>query len=137
MEDIVYFEVNNWTPDKDYPDIPQFTKWVGNSSTDDDWDKDTFCDDEYAKENELVISFALIDMSFNFCVCAKKSWVKNNCPSLLDEDKQFMAKICGGEPESRFGVPFLEYKPENYGVHHFAEQEGDDGYFYWKNVKSS
>lgn len=77
MEELVYFELNNWTPDEDYPDKPQFTKWVGNALTDSDnnkdWKKDTFCDDEYAKKNELVISFGLVLI----CRLTFVLWLKN------------------------------------------------------------
>ena len=140
MEELVYFELNNWTPDKDYPNKPQFTKWVGNVLTDsdnnEDWEKDTFCDNEYAKKNELVISFGLVDMSFDFCVVAKKSWVEKNCPSLLDEDSRFLAqKILDEENEeyeSHWGLPFLEYNHDNFGFHYFSERYDPDGGYIWE-----
>lgn len=140
MEELVYFEVNNWIPGRYYPDNFTFDKWVGNEDTDDDeddslWRRNTFFDDEFLKKNELVISFGFIDQSFDFCVVAKKSWVEQNCPSLLNEDSKFLAMMRDGKLESNFGIPYLEYTAENFGFHYFHKEKDPDDHLYWEEQK--
>ena len=83
MEEIIYFEINNWFAGRDYPDDEIFSKWIKNY---------TFRDNEYCKENKLCVMCGAIDMSMNYCVAAPKSWVLENCPDLLS-DKEFTYQI--------------------------------------------
>ena len=76
MEEIIYFEINNWFAGRDYPDDEIFSKWINNY---------TFRNDEYCKENKLCVMCGAIDMSMNYCVAAPKSWVLENCPDLLSD----------------------------------------------------
>ena len=121
--DIVYFELNNWFTGRDYPDAEPFLSWMR-----DDLNQ-KFRDEEWIKENKLVVVESLVDMSMNFCVTATKEWVENNCIELLSTYKEFVRKPEDDEdvPYGRFGCPFLEYKEENIG-YHYADEIECDGY---------
>ena len=144
MTDVVYFELNNWFAGEDYPNAEPFISWVRDLC---------FSDNKWCKENKLVVSAGLIDMSANWCIVAPKEWVKQNCPDLLsdkeDTYKINKIKIVNGEeqkktvecrapfkkflrfPDSeedgdvygRFGWRFLEYTPENFGVHRVIDED--------------
>ena len=125
--DIVYFELNNWFAGCDYPDAEPFLSWMK-----DDLNQ-KFRDEEWIKENKLVVVESLVDMSMNFCVTATKEWVENNCPELLYTYENFVRKPEDGEdvPYGRFECPFLEYNEENIG-YHYAEEVECNGY--WQYV---
>lgn len=110
MEDVVYFEINNWWPKEDYPDEEPFLSWMSDDLN------IPFENDEWAKENELCVNYFLVDMSTAFCVSASKKWVKDNCPCLLDWPKFLREPDEDGEIESYFGGDFREYIPENFGA---------------------
>ena len=144
-EEIIYFSVNNWFSGRDYPNTPNFRKWLG-----DDLNQ-TFGSDAWAKENRLCIYFGCIDMSSNYTIAAPRSWVEKNCPELLT-DKEYEYVICtyskngekretikkkysdfldypnecGHVTDHRFGWPYLEYCEENFGAHWYSEDEDYD-----------
>lgn len=134
MEDIIYFELNNWFAGRDYPDAEPFLSWMR-----DDLNQ-TFRNDEWVKENKLCVVFTPIDMSQNYCITATKDWVLKNCPDLLS-DKEYDTKFITygregnkehiehysfkqflrfpdkhGDIYSKFGMEFLPYEEENFGV---------------------
>ena len=117
--DIVYFELNNWFSGRDYPNAEPFLSWMR-----DDLNQ-KFRDEEWIKENKLVVVESLVDMSMNFCITATKEWVEENCHELLSTYKNFVRKPEDDEdvPYGRFGCPFLEYKEENIGYHYADEIE--------------
>ena len=117
--DIVYFELNNWFSGRDYPNAEPFLSWMK-----DDLNQ-KFRDEEWIKENKLVVVESLVDMSMNFCITATKEWVEENCHELLSTYKNFVRKPEDDEdvPYGRFGCPFLEYKEENIGYHYADEIE--------------
>lgn len=121
--DIIYFEVNNWFAGCDYPDAEPFLDWMR-----DDFNQ-KFRDEEWIKENRLVVVESSVDMSMNFCVTATKEWVENNCPELLSTYENFIRKPDDDEetPYGRFKCPFLEYNEDNIG-YHYAEEVECDGY---------
>ena len=125
--DIVYFELNNWFSGRDYPNAEPFLSWMS-----DDLNQ-KFRDEEWIKENKLVVVESLVDMSMNFCITATKEWVEENCHELLSTYKNFVRKPKDDEdvPYGRFGCPFLEYKEENIG-YHYAEEVECNGY--WQYV---
>ena len=125
--DIVYFELNNWFSGRDYPNAEPFLSWMK-----DDLNQ-KFRDEEWIKENKLVVVESLVDMSMNFCITATKEWVEENCHELLSTYKNFVRKPKDDEdvPYGRFGCPFLEYKEENIG-YHYAEEVECNGY--WQYV---
>ena len=125
--DIVYFELNNWFSGRDYPNAEPFLSWMK-----DDLNQ-KFRDEEWIKENKLVVVESLVDMSMNFCITATKEWVEENCHELLSTYKNFIRKPEDGEdvPYGRFECPFLEYNEENIG-YHYAEEVECNGY--WQYV---
>ena len=142
MEDIIYFELDNWFCGRDYPNAEPFNSWFKNDLG------IQFADDEWCKENKLCVEAGPIDMSLCFCIAAPRSWVEANCPKLLtdeecgsysitshfdkeqdkwiDERKYESCKyskfICKmdeyGDVDGKLsGWRFPEYKEENFGVH--------------------
>ena len=92
MEEIVYFEINNWFCGRDYPKDDVFKKWIATYQ---------FRDDEWCKKNKLVVLCGNIDMSISYCVAAPKSWVLENCPKLLtDEEYEYKIITCGWDKET-------------------------------------
>lgn len=70
-----------------------------------------FRDEEWIRENKLVVVESLVDMSMNFCITTTKEWVEENCPELLSTYKEFIRKSDEDDevPYGRFDCPFLEY----------------------------
>ena len=116
--EIVYFELNNWMPNEDFPDVEPFKTWM-------DYRHFNFDKEDWIKENKLVVVRTVVDMSANWCITATKNWVLKNCPELLTKYTQFLRypEKDGYLPYGRFGCPFFKYKEENIGFH-FLEDEG-------------
>lgn len=113
--DVVYFELNNWACGRDYPDAEPFISWL-----EDDLNQQ-FRNEEWIKENKLIVVESMVDMSLNFCISAPKSWVEENCPELLIKYTEFLRK----DMEGRFGCPFLEYKEEQVGYYYAYEEDNE------------
>lgn len=142
MNDIIYFELDNWFAGANYPNAEPFLSWMSNDF------HLYFADDEWCKENGLCVEAGPIDQSICFCIAAKREWVEKNCPLLLtNEDcgsyslvtsynqktqqmetkkhclnSKYSKFIC--EPESNgevyghiSGWAFPKYCKENFGVH--------------------
>ena len=77
--DIVYFELNNWFSGRDYPNAEPFLSWMR-----DDLNQ-KFRDEEWIKENKLVVVESLVDMSMNFCIAATKEWIEEKTGIDVDE----------------------------------------------------
>ena len=150
MEDIIYFELDNWFCGRDYPNAEPFIDWMGKDYG--------FCfgNDEWCKKNKLCVEIGPIDMSTCICISAPKSWVEANCPKLLTDEEcgsnfiteytnekgervretkyescKYSRFVCKpnkyGEVRGRISDwPFREYKEENFGVH------WND--WYWENI---
>lgn len=123
-EEIIYFELNNWTQGEDFPAEEPFISWMwrGKSLL-----PPVFEDREWVKENKLAVSTTLVDMSLNYCIAAPKSWVLKNCPNLLEErNAKFVFGKGGEEPAfGRFGS-FVPYEEEYIGkVTWFDEDTGE------------
>lgn len=111
MNDIVYFELNNWTTGKDYPDAEPFLSWMKNDLC------IQFRNENWVKENKLCVVVSRIDMSQNFCITATKEWVEKNCPELFTKYIEFIRYPNEyGDAEGRFGGYFLPYEEENIGI---------------------
>lgn len=124
MEDIIYFELNNWACGKDYPDEEPFLTWM-----DDDSDV-VFNEDNWFKENRLCVVRSVVDMSLNYCVTASKAWVQENCPSLLTKFQRFLRTPDeNGEVFGMWRHKFLPYRAENFGVvdRAWGWDDGDEG----------
>ena len=119
-DDIIYFELNNWSTGKDYPDSEPFLSWIKDNK---------FRDENWIKENKLVVVESIVDMSLNYCVAATKEWVQSKCPELLTKYTQFIRYEEDDDlPEGRFGCPFLEYNEDNIGCHYAVEEEDGNGH---------
>ena len=78
MEEIIYFEINNWFSGENYPPIQPFYEWISNNQ---------FNKEDWCKENKLVVVAGPIDMSMNWCIAAPRSWIEANCPCLLTDEE--------------------------------------------------
>ena len=125
--EVVYFELNNWACGRDYPDAEPFVSWMSNEF------KQKFRNEDWIKENKLVVVESLVDMSMNYCVTSTKEWVEENCPELLSVYKKFIRQVDedSDPPYGRFGCPFLEYEEDNIGYHYADEVECNG---YWQYV---
>ena len=118
MNDVVYFELNNWTPGVDYPCEEPFLSWMRY----DLYQK--FRDEDWVKENKLCVVCSLVDMSQNYCISATKQWVEENCPTLLTRYQEFLRYPDeDGFIEGRFGDLFKEYNEDNIGLHYIWDEE--------------
>ena len=141
MEEIIYFEIDNWFAGRDYPNAQPFLSWMN-----DDLNL-AFANNNWCIENRLCVEAILIDMSVCFCVAAPRSWVEENCPKLLTDEEcgskimigdeikyehcSYSKFICkpdkDGEVYGRISdLHFAEYKEENFGVHWNDEEYYDD-----------
>ena len=77
MSKLIYFELNDWFKGRDYPNEEPFIGWIKNNN---------FSNDDWCRQNELVVLFGFIDMSRNWCITATEDWVKKNCPKLLTNE---------------------------------------------------
>lgn len=118
MEEVVYFELNNWFPELYYPNEEPFLTWMGR-------DYDFLFDDEaFVRKNRLCIVESVIDQSINFCVTAEKKWVEENCPKLLTDYQQFLRQPdSDGKVYGNFGDEFLEFKESNIGTHYEGSED--------------
>ena len=127
---MVYFELNNWACGKDYPNEEPFLEWMANDLG------IKFLDEEWVKENYLIVVASNVDMSVNLCITASEAWVEINCPSLLTnpENHKFLRESPWGEddvPEGRFGCPFYSLDEILPGLYWASEKEDDCGYLYY------
>ena len=154
-KDVIYFSVNNWFCGRDYPDTPNFRKWLGDDL------KQSFTNDEWCKENKLCVTCQVIDMSFGYAISAPREWVEKNCPEILT-NKEYSYYLITSKPKRKkfggykyekikqeykkkysdfvykpedgedmpdtglYGVPFREYKEENLGVEWYEDPDEYD-----------
>ena len=112
--DVVYFSVNDWSIEKDYPNSENFQKWLV-----DEPDK-YFQNKDWVKNNKLCMVWEVIDMSCNYTISAPLEWVKENCPEILGSGFQYFPGEGKTYPEyDLWSTPFLEYSEENIGAHYF------------------
>lgn len=116
-DEYVYFELNDWMPNDDYPNEEPYISLCTGERYDKDgkfyWQEPLLRQDDWVKKNELSVVSSNVDMSMNFCVVAKRDWVEKNCPSLLTEYKKFLRFEGEGG-----NTPFWPIdSPEDYGVH--------------------
>lgn len=115
-QEIIYFELNNWTPGEHYPDEEPFNTWIGDDLN------IYFKSEDWVKENKLCVMGEIIDMSVNFCITAPKEWVEKYCPKLLTEHSRFLREPDkNGEVYGQWETPFLEYNEENIGIKWYFE----------------
>ena len=137
MNDVVYFELNNWFSGRDYPKDGILAQYV---------ESHQFSNDYWCKENKLCVLSGNVDMSTNWCISATYEWVVANCPELLS-DKKYKYSIISyykweettneyekaysdfvrhedeyGDVEGQFGWTFLQYDPENFGVTYHEDE---------------
>lgn len=103
-----YIELNHWSSEY-YPDIEPFLTWMSEDIL-------QFRNEEWLKENKLVVVESIVDMSLNYCITASREWIDKYCPELLTKYSKFLRKSNeDGEILGQFGCPFLPYKEENFG----------------------
>lgn len=114
MNDVVYFELNNWFAGEDFPDDEPFIGWMSDDL------HISFRNEDWVKENKLCVVVCFVDMFQNFCVTATRDWVQENCPKLLTDYQKFIRKPEDEEhPDEvygRFGHEFLQYCEDNIGI---------------------
>lgn len=119
-EEIIYFELNNWMPNEFYPDAEPFKTWTS-------YEHFNFDNEEWIKENKLVVVRTVVDMSANWCITATKEWVLKNCPELLTKYTKFLRypDEDGELPygEISYNTPFYEYTDENIGWHFIDDED--------------
>lgn len=110
MNEIVYFELNNWCAGEDYPAVEPFLTWMNHLLA-------YFNNENWVKENKLCVVRGMIDMSFNCCITATKEWVDINCPELLTKYKKFLRySDKDGYVYGQWGNRFLNYEEKNIGI---------------------
>lgn len=132
LDNIIYFEVNNWFAGRDYPDCEPFLSWMRDIGS-------PFCNEDWCKEQKICVVYELIDMSQNFKVTATREWVEQNCPCLLEEKySQFVHTLKDEyddddteywETHGYGDGPFLKYCEENFGVEewdHYLQEWFDE-----------
>lgn len=122
VDNIIYFEVNNWFAGRDYPDCEPFLTWMRDLGS-------PFRNEDWCKEQKICVVYEFIDMSQNFKVTATRDWVERNCPCLLEDKYKSFIHILEDEYDEdeteyfethRYGNgPFLKYCEENFGVHEY------------------
>lgn len=124
-EEVICFELNDWMPKQDYSDETRYELmccYIPNA-TRTSFALPLLLRPEFVEKHKLVVVSAMIDMSTNFCVTAKRSWVEKEIPDLLTTYKEFVRcvgtnidfKILNSEGEQN--APFLPYSEENIGIH--------------------
>lgn len=122
-KEVVYFEMNNWFPERDYPYDEPYTTWFGVDLN--LW----LYNDEWVRANKICVVTHPVDMAVNFMVTAPKTWVEAKCPTLLTHYTQFLRyPDKDGQVYGMFGTKFLPYSLSNIGVHEIE-------YNYWEHMK--
>lgn len=139
MEEIVYFELNHWS-DKYYPPVEPFISWMSDyyetpEEEEKSWVRNSDIMDQWYKDNQLCVVLSFVDMSLNFCVTARKSWVKENCPKLFEYPQFLRQPDEYGDVEGYFGGHFVEWSENNFGLWYDEEEEDSQGYTYYNLVK--
>lgn len=91
--EIVYLELNNWIPSDNEMGMIEFLDRI---------------DDNEVREAEVCVAYTVWDLSLNYWVTCKRSWLEKNFPELINN-------TIGRQEEH------LDWKPENYGYHFFTE----------------
>lgn len=106
-DDIVYFWLNDW----DYPEADPYLGWMI------DEDKPVFLNEDWVKENKLCVIVVPFIMDMYFFVTAKREWVEENCPSILDEYDAYLGTPNeDGEVQTPFYDNYLTYSEDNIGI---------------------
>ena len=70
--------------------------WVGGA------DFDNLYDNEWCKNENIVVVFDAVDMSTSFSIAVPREHFEQNCLSLFDK-------------ENSWHIPYKEYKADNFG----------------------
>lgn len=162
-EEVIYFSVNNWFSGRDYPPTDNFKKWLGNDLNqtfrNDEWAKENkLCIYYGCIDMSFNYTIAaprswvekncpelLTDNEYTYYIIIhqpkrKKLFGGYEYEDVEEEHKKKYSDFVDkptedGDLEDRFGWPYLEYKPENFGVHYYSypneyyeedEEEDDD-----------
>lgn len=120
MEEIIYFEINDWFAGRDYPNDEIFSKWINERQ---------FMYDEWCRENKLCVMCGTIDMSMDYCVAAPKSWVLEHCPKLLtDEEYTYKTATVRWDVDKKREIREIKEHTKKYSD--FVSKPDDDGNAY-------
>ena len=92
--EIVYFELNNWFPGRDYPDAEPFNSWINTPTY-----TDAFEDNDWCIENNRMDLNDRFDEEKNGCTTKEVGYKSNlkwwfKCPrGLHDSDQYFMCFV--------------------------------------------
>lgn len=124
----VYVEINNWGTN-DYPQNRSGRDLL------------RLCENFYMKsvllflkKIGLCVVGSHVDMSNNYCITMSEETAKIYFPELFEpESTKFLRYGVGEEaPIGKFGCPFLELKPKNYGMWVSEKKDTEDEqYSYW------
>lgn len=116
---VIYFELNDWEAGRYYPDKEPFTTWMNERNL-----YEYLLNNDWCKKNHLITISYFVDMSLSIFIAAPIDWVKENCPSLLDEDSGFILS----EEQCHNGDPFMEYDVTKAGAYFPEVKYGVDGH---------
>ena len=158
MNEVIYFSVNNWFCGRDYPPTENFKKWLGNdlkqAFRNDKWAKENklciYCGPIDMSMNYTIAAprkwveencpELLTDDEYTYYTHIHRPTGKKDASGkyeyedVIEENKAKYSDFVDkpdeyGDVEARFGWPYLEYKPENFGVHWYHDPDdywGDD-----------
>lgn len=116
MEELVYFELNDWDDDET-PDTPIMKDWLGDYYDENDnyVPESIFANEKYVKDNNLCVKQYDYDMSFCYMVIAPKKWLEEQCPELLIT-RYIISRSEDGKYHSQYDKNrvFDEYIPGHY-----------------------
>lgn len=147
-EDVIYFSVNNWFCGEDYPPTENFKKWLGDDLNQtfrsDKWAKENklciYCGVIDMSQNYTVAAprewvekncpELLTDEEYTYETITRTPKKKllggyEYVEKIIEHKKKYSDFVDhpdeNGDVEARFGWPYLEYKPENFGVRWYEE----------------
>lgn len=83
MNNIIYFEIDDWCPGQNYPNCEPFLSWMSNET-----DGSPLRDEKWVKKNKICVKIFPIDMSIDFMITAPRSFIEKECPALLKKENQ-------------------------------------------------
>lgn len=154
-EEVIYFSVNNWFSGRDYPETENFIKWIGDDSeqyfANDAWCKENkLCvyygvidmssnytiaaSRDWVEKNcpELLTNDEYVYYTIIHKPKRRKLFGGYKYEDVKEEHKKKYSDFVdkpdeyGNVEDHRFGWPYLEYKPENFGCHYYDDLDYEE-----------